>query len=561
MASSNALNEQQQLHIGQYFFTWDSAIAYVQNWCNVQGFQMRLSRSKRNADGQYQKLTIICQHAGNRKPLTDIQLNNRKSSKEKVSKSIQMGCKAHINLSRPEKNNVNQYVFITTISNEHCHELNCELVNYENEVKMTEEMLKDIEFLTKYVNLSTTQQRVYLEKKYPNQKIRSDILRKEIQKHRPSTKDLSNDASKLYEHLIQLKESDVRWQIFVEFDEAKVLRRLFWMSPNQVELWIQYYDFVINDITYKTNRYDMALSLFVIIDNHNCSRLVCQALVDDETAEAHIWILECTLLATGGRRQNENVSGGLIPLVFMTDSDPAVDAACIRIYKGCYAMHCVYHINQNLHKNLSGPLGENYSQFLSEFYNARNSLSQERFEHLFLELIKKYEQISNYLNRLYKFKVYWAFCYTSTIFTAATQTTSRVEGLNAVLKRELINSNTSLVQLNKTIHRRHQEEEQQKEYAFWKSVIPCVISPQTANFLFPAVQAMIKGYLTDPLYDLQVQEINQSVYYKCECLDFNQVNILEQVCKIFLLVLLLTKISILLEFINFVYLRRRILDF
>jgi len=30
MASSNALNEQQQLHIGQYFSTWDSAITYVQ---------------------------------------------------------------------------------------------------------------------------------------------------------------------------------------------------------------------------------------------------------------------------------------------------------------------------------------------------------------------------------------------------------------------------------------------------------------------------------------------------------------------------------------------------
>jgi hypothetical protein len=129
MASSNAL-QQQQLYIGQYFTTWDSAIAYVQKWCNTQGFQTRLNRSKRNADGQYQKLTIICQHAGNRKPLTEMQANNEKSSKEKISKSIQMGCKAHINLSRPEKNNVNQYVFVTTIYNEHCHELNCQLVNY-----------------------------------------------------------------------------------------------------------------------------------------------------------------------------------------------------------------------------------------------------------------------------------------------------------------------------------------------------------------------------------------------------------------------------------------------
>ena len=137
-------------------------------------------------------------------------MNKEKSSKEKISKSSQIDCKAHINLSRPEKNNVNQYVFVTTIFNEHCHELNCQRVNYENEVNMTEEMLKDIEFLTKKVHLSTTQQRLYLEEKYPNQNIRSDILRRKIQKHHLLAEDLNNDASKLYEHLMQLKKNDIR---------------------------------------------------------------------------------------------------------------------------------------------------------------------------------------------------------------------------------------------------------------------------------------------------------------------------------------------------------------
>jgi hypothetical protein len=97
------------------------------------------------------------------------------------------------------------------------------------------------------------------------------------------------------------------------------------------------------------------------------------------------------------------------------------------------------------------------------------------------------------------------------------------------LKRELINSNTSLVQLNKTIDRCLQEEQRQKEYVFWKSVIPCVINPQTANFLFPEIEKMIKSYLTDPLYNLQIQEINQSVYYKCEYIELNQINMFEQV--------------------------------
>ncbi|SRR6266542_5625919 len=91
----------------------------------------------------------------------------------------------------------------------------------------------------------------------------------------------------------------------------------------------------------------MALLLFVAINNHNNLQLVCQALVDDEIAETHIWILKYTLLITGGIKQsNRIISGGLIPLVFMIDSNSTVNAACIKIYQDCYTMHCIYHIGQ-----------------------------------------------------------------------------------------------------------------------------------------------------------------------------------------------------------------------
>ncbi|RGB24493.1 hypothetical protein C1646_821572 [Rhizophagus diaphanus] len=125
-------SQQSELHVGQHFISWPSAIAYISEWCNLQG------------------------------------------------------CKAYINLSRPEKNNVNQYVFVTTIVNEYCHELNYQLINYTKETVLTREMIEDIKFLTLQVHLTITQQRVYLEKKYFEQKIQSDILRYEIQKYWPS---------------------------------------------------------------------------------------------------------------------------------------------------------------------------------------------------------------------------------------------------------------------------------------------------------------------------------------------------------------------------------------
>ncbi len=86
-------------------------------------------------------------------------------------------------------------------------------------------------------------------------------------------------------------------------------------------------------------------------------------------------------------------------------------------------------------------------------------MNQERFEQLFIKLVKKYEQTADYLKKLYKTKTYWALYFTSTIFTVAIQSTSHVEGMNVVLKREIFNSNISLLQLNEIIHCRHQKEE------------------------------------------------------------------------------------------------------
>src|ERR1700733_5426307 len=93
------------------------------------------------------------------------------------------------------------------------------------------------------------------------------------------------------------------------------LTHLFWMSPEQQILWLRYHDVIMHDNTYKTNRYDRPLSLFVTPDNNLKTRIVAQAIVDDET---HEWVFQCIKEATG-----------VMPKVFVTDSDPAVNAAVL----------------------------------------------------------------------------------------------------------------------------------------------------------------------------------------------------------------------------------------
>ncbi|EXX55726.1 hypothetical protein RirG_222750 [Rhizophagus irregularis DAOM 197198w] len=112
------------------------------------------------------------------------------------------------------------------------------------------------------------------------------------------------------------------------------------MSPTHIALWLEYHDIILNDNTAKTNRYNMPLSLFLAVDNNTRSRLVAQALISDETTESYKWILECTKKATM-----------IKPLVFVTNTDPAMDAAIEQIYETTYPIHYIFHISENLPKN------------------------------------------------------------------------------------------------------------------------------------------------------------------------------------------------------------------
>ncbi|PKK66357.1 hypothetical protein RhiirC2_784889 [Rhizophagus irregularis] len=105
-------------------------------------------------------------------------------------------------------------------------------------------------------------------------------------------------------------------QIYNEFDAAEMLSYLLKQHDiNQDYIIISY-------LEAKTNRYDMALSLFVCIDNNFKKRIVEQTLIKYETQAAYEWIFQCMLKSV------DNVS---LKVIF-TDGDSAVIAAIHIIY-------------------------------------------------------------------------------------------------------------------------------------------------------------------------------------------------------------------------------------
>ncbi|RHZ84559.1 hypothetical protein Glove_79g134 [Diversispora epigaea] len=247
---------------------------------------------------------------------------------------------------------------------------------------------------------------------------------------------------------MQKKIEDLRWVVDFELDKENRLTRLFWMSPDQVDLWLKYHDVVVNDNTAKTNQYQMPLGIFIIIDNKCKTRLVCQTLVSDETLDTYIWILECI------RRATEQA-----PIVIFTDADPALDAAIPIVFPETYPAHCIFHIAQNLPKNLKGKLGERWNDFIKQFYQCRNSLCEPLFKQRWNQLLNDFPTAKDYLLRTLDRRCKsWARAYLYKIFTAGIESTSRVEGYNWIIKQQL-KANSTLCELVDRLDLRLKEEE------------------------------------------------------------------------------------------------------
>ncbi|EXX75372.1 hypothetical protein RirG_042450 [Rhizophagus irregularis DAOM 197198w] len=187
---------------------------------------------------------------------------------------------------------------------------------------------------------------------------------------------------------MQKKAEDLHWIVDFELDKDNRLTCLLWMSSDQVDLWLRYHDVVINDNTARTNQYQMPLEVFIIIDNKCKSCLVCQVLVSDESLDTHVWILKCIKKATK-----------TAPIVMFTDADPALDAAIPIIFSETYPVHCIFHIVQNLPKNLKAKLGEKWDDFIKQFYQYRNSLCEPLFKQRWNQLLIDYPMAKDILLR------------------------------------------------------------------------------------------------------------------------------------------------------------------
>ncbi|RGB24455.1 hypothetical protein C1646_773072 [Rhizophagus diaphanus] len=185
------------------------------------------------------------------------------SNSTKDTSTNKISCPFLVNASCPKSKNDENLVFINKINDQYNHPLSTSSIIFEESKKFTFLMIDDIKFMTTSCKFGVTVQRKFLEGKYPSHPIYSKDLYVTIQSFHPTI------AAR-------------------GWDNDNTLTHLLWMIPTQVENWIQYTDCVLNDVTHKTNRYGMALSLFVRFDNNRHNILLAQALSANESIESDV---------------------------------------------------------------------------------------------------------------------------------------------------------------------------------------------------------------------------------------------------------------------------------
>ena len=199
--------------------------------------------------------------------------------------------------------------------------------------------------------------------------------------------------------------------------------------------------------------------------------------------------------------------------VFITDSDPGMDAAIDSQYNTTYLLHCLYHISQNLLRNLKAPLGSTFNDFLTDFYMCQNILSPVDFDSQWNNLIVTYPKAANYLNsELYSSKERWAKAYMTKFFTAGISSTSRVEGENSVIKNTL-HGLPSLCELAIVLDHWLCNEAQYINHTEWHYANTSAQLNGASSECFPKIDRILKEYLTEEMLSRQRHEIIQSLYY------------------------------------------------
>ncbi|CAG8609227.1 2600_t:CDS:2, partial [Funneliformis caledonium] len=318
----------------------------------IPNVELNEGKIEKNAIGQIRKRTIVC----NRKGFPDKNLNGL-NKRNRISQRC--NCEFRV---RASLNSSNRLWYLISVQLEHNHSM----VSGIFRKFMSEERTIPIE----------VQERILLLRRSGCNGIKREFD--------------SNDFVKKLEHL-KSQDNEFCYEVLID-PETNEFRQAIWMFPEQRINYCRFYDVVIFDNTYKTNRFGMPFGIFTEVNNYG--------------------------------------------QIFLTDEDQAIIKAVDLIFQlhGIKYALCLWHLMKNVVKNLNGILEFKWVEFIKFFYQCINNYDENDFLEKWEQLKTNYPSTIKYLRKMDKNLTRWTPCYNKQIFMADMSTTQRGESMNSLMK-------------------------------------------------------------------------------------------------------------------------------
>ncbi|XP_010271481.1 PREDICTED: protein FAR1-RELATED SEQUENCE 5-like [Nelumbo nucifera] len=236
------------------------------------------------------------------------------------------------------------------------------------------------------------------------------------------------EASGILQYFEDRQSQDPSFVYAIQLDQAELVTNMFWADAQMIVDYFHFGDVVSFDTTYRTNKENRPLAVFVGVNNYRQTIIFGAALLYDETMASFVWLFEVFLKTMGGKQ----------PLTILTDDDATIEKAINLVLPKSHHRLCVWHMFQNAAKHLSGVF-EKFKLFSQDFKRCVYEYDDvDEFESAWKNMIDKYRlQENEWLQKLYNKKHKWALVYGRQTFSAGMSITQRSESLNNCLKKYL----------------------------------------------------------------------------------------------------------------------------
>ncbi|KAL0225495.1 hypothetical protein RCL1_003407 [Eukaryota sp. TZLM3-RCL] len=221
-------------------------------------------------------------------------------------------------------------------------------------------------------------------------------------------------------------------------DNANI-QRLFFTTPDLIELTQRHSKCLLMDSTYKTNKYGMPLLVTVGETGTGDTFFSSFCFLSNESVDDYTWALA-----------NYQSIMQIEPEAIVTDRELALLNAVATIYPRTKQMLCVWHIERNIETKCRKLLPEKLiSVFHDDFrvvYLAKTLEDYNSFSSMFIEKWSmNYRELAMYIqNTWFVHKEKFVHYFLGEVRHYGTSTTSRVESAHALLKKTLETSYNDL---------------------------------------------------------------------------------------------------------------------